>query len=110
MVGGCLLITGESLTEYGDRAKPLDLGHPIPAGDDEPDRETMLGGQWLPIHGVREQDFVPATFCNRQASLVLLLDTALAASIEPGQRHIRGVVQWLRVVQQRSPRGSHSIG
>src|SRR5260370_26497033 len=106
MVGGCLLITGESLTEYGDRAKPLDLGHPIPAGDDEPDRETMLRGQWLPVHGVREQDFIPATFGNRKASLVLLLDIALDASIESGEYHIGGVVQGLGLVPQRPQPGS----
>src|SRR5258708_15022888 len=96
MVRGCLLITGESLAEHGDRAKPLDMGHPIPAGDDEPDREAMLRGQRLPVHGVREKDFVPATFCNREASLVLLLDIALDASIESCEHNVCGVGQWLR--------------
>src|SRR5258708_9955603 len=86
------------------------MGHPIPAGDDEPDREAMLRGQRLPVHGVREKDFVPATFCNREASLVLLLDIALDASIESCEHNVGGVVQWLGLVPQRPPKGSCPFG
>src|SRR5258708_13435394 len=85
------------------------MGHPIPAGDDEPDREAMLRGQRLPVHGVREKDFVPATFCNREASLVLLLDIALDASIESCEHNVGGVVQWLGLVPERAPSGSRPI-
>ena len=99
MVGACLLIANKPVIKHRDRAKPLDMGHPIPAGHDEPDRETMLRRQWLPVHCVREQDFVATAFRERQASLVLLLDIALDASIESCEHHIAGVVQGLGLVQ-----------
>ena len=55
-------------------AEPLHVRHPVPAGNDQPQRIAVLGRQRLPVHRVDEQHLVAERILEREAPFVQMLD------------------------------------
>jgi hypothetical protein len=87
----CLLVSGERLGDDRDPRQPLDLRHPVPAGDDQAEREAVLGEERAAVHPVGEEDVVAQRLPDRQAALVLLALPAFDAPVEPGEDDLDGV-------------------
>ena len=51
-----LELAGVWLGENVDSLQPLDGGDGVPVGHDEPERGTVVGGQWFAVHLVGDQD------------------------------------------------------
>ena len=66
-----------------DSLEPLDVGHAVPARDDEAQRIAVLRGERLAVDLVGEEHLRPERFVDREAPLVRVLDVALDASVEP---------------------------
>ena len=66
----------------GDRAQPLHVRHPVPAGHDQAQRIAVLRRQRLAVHRVGEQHLVAQRIVEREAALVDMLDAALDAAVE----------------------------
>ena len=66
-----LLVALEGLREHGDSVKPLHVGHPVPAGHDQPEREPVLGRERLAVHLVGQEHFGAQRLVERKASLVV---------------------------------------
>ena len=79
------LVPRERLRRHGDLGQPLDVGHAVPAGNDEPEREAVLRRQRSAVHLVRENGAALECLVNRQAALVALLDVALHAAVEAAE-------------------------
>lgn len=90
-IGGVLLVAvGDWVLEALERlpdglngGEPLQACHPVPAGDDEPEREAVLQLQRVAVHLVGEQDFLADSPLDpeapRMARLPVALDPAFGA-------------------------------
>ena len=83
-----LLVALELAGDRGDRAQPLHVRHPVPAGDDQPHRETVLRQQRRAVHLVGEQDVFAERLVDAEAPLVVVLDLALDAAVETGEDEV----------------------
>ena len=72
-----LLVALELVLDRGDRAEPLHVGHPVPAGHDQPHREAVLRKERRAVHLVREQDVVAERLGDAEAARVVVLAAAL---------------------------------
>ena len=91
-VGDVLLPAAEGLVDDGDRPQPLDVRHPVPARDDEPERVAVLRRQRLAVDRPGEQHLVAQRLRDREAALVVLDDAALDAAVEPGEDDLERVL------------------
>src|SRR4029078_4651054 len=82
VVGDVLLPAGERVGHGGDRTQPLHVGHPVPAGDDQAEREAVLGRKRLPVDLVGEEDLVALRLGDWKAPLVGVLEVALDDAAE----------------------------
>ncbi len=104
-VTGDVLIAHERGLEHPDAGEPLHVRHPVPARDDQAKREAVLRRQRLAVHLVGEEQVRSARLGERESALVVLLDVALDAVIQPGERDVDGASQGFRLRQQRRERG-----
>ena len=88
-----LLNALEGLGDRGDRPQPLDRGHAVPLGDDEPQREAVRRRQRVAVHGVGQQDVAGHRVLDRQAALVVLLDALIEPAVLAGEQELDGVVE-----------------
>ena len=90
-VAAGLLEAGERLGEHADPAQPLDRGHAVPAGHDQPQRVAVLGRQGPAVDPPGEQDLGAHRLVQGQAALVVLLQPALDAPVGATEQHLDGV-------------------
>jgi hypothetical protein len=105
-----LLPALERLVDDGDRLEPLDVRHPVPAGDDEAEREAVLWRQRLTVDLVREQHLVAERLGDGEAPLVRVLDLSLDAAVEAGEDDLRRVGREPRVLKDRPERCAGPLG
>jgi hypothetical protein len=101
-VAARVLIAGERLGQHRDAREPLDVGHPVPAGDDEPQRVAVLRRQRPAVQGVGEQHLVAHRLGERKRALVVLLHVALDTAVEPGEDDLHRVVGDTGLLEQRA--------
>src|SRR5205807_9811415 len=84
-IAAFVLVPTEWLGDDGDASQPLDIGHAIPAGNDQPQRKAVLRRQRMTVDGVGEEDVLIERVGDTQVALVVLLDAALDAVVETGE-------------------------
>ena len=70
----------------------------------------MLGRERAPVDRIREQHFGAHRVLKRQAALVVLVDAALHATVEPGEDDVDGAVQHAGFFKDRSQRRPRPFG
>ena len=110
VVGDVLLPAGERLGHGGDRAQPLHVRHPVPAGDDQPERKAVLRRKRLPVDLVGEEDLVALRLGDREAPLVGVLDVALDAAVEPAEDDLLRLRGEAGLLEERRERRARPLG
>src|SRR5918996_3234553 len=103
-VGVALLVAVEGLVDHVDAREPLHARHPVPAGNEQPERKAVLRRERHPVHLVREEHVVAERVLERDAARVVLLLAALDAAVEPGEQYLDRAVPDSRLLQQASQR------
>jgi len=65
----------------------------------------VLGRQWLPVQGVRENDLVAKRLVQGKASLVVVLVAILHPFVKTGEEHFGGTAEDARLLKHR-PQGN----
>ena len=105
-----LLVPLEGPVEQLDPLEPLDVRHPVPARNEQAQRETVLRRQRRAVHLVGQEHVVPQRLVQREAALEPLLLPALDAAVEPGEEHLDRSLAHPRLFEQRSQRGAGPAG
>ena len=109
-VGAGLLVAVERLGEQGDPAQPLDRGHAVPAGHDQPQRVAVLGREGLAVDPPGEQDLLAHRLGQGQAALVVVLQAALDAPVGPGEQDLDGPGAGPGLLEQGGQRRTRPLG
>ena len=84
--------THKPLIPHLDPVEPLDVGHAVPAGSDQPDRKAVLGWQRAAVHVVTEEVLLVHRVRDRHAAGELLGDRQVETTAIVGDdraRHAR---------------------
>ena len=109
-VADALLVALERLLQQGDPRQPLDVGHAVPAGHHQAQREAVLGQQRRAVHLVGQQGVALQHLRQRQRALEGLPHAALQSVVEPAEQRLHGLGPDPGLVQEPAKRRSGPLG
>ena len=105
-VAGRLLVAVEGLVHDVDPREPLDVRHPVPARNHQPEREAVLRRQRSAVQVVGEERIAAERLRERQRTPVTLLDASLDAAVEPGEDDLDRTLERFGLREQGGERGA----
>src|SRR4029078_6892122 len=94
----------DRLLAAADLREPLDVGHAVPAGHDQPEREAVLRRQRSAVHLVGDEAPPAHGLGDGEAGLAALLELALPPAVEAREHDVDPVAGRTGLLEQLGER------
>src|SRR5215813_5674820 len=101
-----LLITLEPLRQRLDPNQPLDVRHPVPAGNEQPQRGAVLRLERATVHLVGEENLRALRIVEAETARVIVLAPLLDPVIGPDEDDLHGTRLDPRILEHARERGA----